>query len=244
MAPQKIIDSHIHLWAHATSNNASHAWMQEGHHLTRQHSIADYLVASDPEEVEGFVFVETDPRIKDGEKVSQWAEEPLREVKLLDRLIRGELDEASGFGAKYAGLVKGIVPWAPLDRAAEGLREYLAEVRRMVSDETWGRIKGFRFLLQGMRDQEQFTKLVLSDGCVEALKYLKKNGNEFAFDVGVDQHSGGVWQLEVVAELMESVQEGGKPVTFVMSKSFLFVLDARADGNQTISASLIWKVRQ
>jgi len=244
MAPSKIIDSHIHLWPHATSNNASHAWMQEGHHLTRQYSIADYLAAVDSEEVEGFVFVETDSRIKDSEKVSEWAEEPLREIKLLDRLIGGELDDGSGFAARHAGLVKGIVPWAPLDRGADGFREYLAEVRRAVSDETWGRISGFRFLLQGMRDEEQFAKLVLSEGCIEVLKCFREAGNEFAFDVGVDQHSGGAWQLEVVAELMERVQEGGKPVTFVLSKFSLSLLDHAADGRQTIFASPTWKAQQ
>ena len=46
--------------------------------------------------------------------------------------------------------------------------------------------------------------------------------NGYVFDLGVDQHSGGKWQLEEAAQMIERAHEGvaeEDKVTFIISKS-------------------------
>lgn len=97
----------------------------------------------------------------------------------------------------------------------------MALAERTAGAETWSRIKGFRYLLQGITDRAEFEKLVFSDDFISILKSLRGNGREFSFDVGVDQHSGGVWQLEAFAEVIERVHAGvkeGEKVVFILSR--------------------------
>jgi hypothetical protein len=62
---------------------------------------------------------------------------------------------------------------------------------------------------------------MLQNGFVEGLKWLGKKG--YSFDLGVDQHSGGKWQLEEALEMIEKAHEGvpeEEKVTFIISTSF------------------------
>jgi len=44
-----------------------------------------------------------------------------------------------------------------------------------------------------------------------------RGGRGWAFDVGVDSRSGGVWQVEVAAEMVERVRADGGRTVFVIS---------------------------
>ncbi|KAF1988557.1 hypothetical protein K402DRAFT_351794 [Aulographum hederae CBS 113979] len=250
MRPQKIIDSHIHLWPQSASNNASHGWMKEGEHLTRQFSVEDYLRASHvPDsdvdvEVDGFVYIETDRRVAEGDDVREWAAEPLKELGWLRRMVEGTPENGEGHASEHCRLVKGIVAWAPLDRGVEGFQDYLEAAREAAGEETFDRIRGFRYLLQGIHDEAKFKTLVASDGFIQTLKCFMKDGNDFTFDIGVDQHSGGVWQLEMAAEMMEKVHSGERSeekVTFILNHLCKPELEHFPETADQIEAFSRWK---
>jgi L-rhamnono-1,4-lactonase len=221
MAPQIILDSHIHLWPQNAASSTSHGWMEPGQHLTRQYSIEDYIAAFSPKpeppvsaeskevDVKGFVYIETDRVVKEdkGEDVLSWAAEPLREIAFLRRIVEGTPEEGeTGFSSSHSGLLKGIVAWAPLDRGIVGFQQYLAAAREVAGEETWKRIRGCRYLLQGIRDREEFEKLAEGKEFVDLLRLLGEEG--WSFDVGVDQRSGGIWQLFSFAEVVGKVHDG------------------------------------
>ncbi|KAI5359102.1 Putative metal-dependent hydrolase [Septoria linicola] len=221
MAPLAIIDSHIHLWPESMSNEQGHAWMTPGMPLAEQHVLADYYKAaqqeaqphaSDPR-VEGVVYVETDVRYDtpNGD-LKSWAKGPLDEIRFLRDIVE------SKYGERDSKMLIGIVAWAPMDEPTSVLDEWLQLAEETAGPQTWQRIKGFRFLLQAIHDQEQFQKLVWSDDFINNLKLLGKRG--FAFDVGVDQTSGGVWQLQAIAIAMEKAHRDvpeGEKVVFVLN---------------------------
>jgi L-rhamnono-1,4-lactonase len=217
MTPQKILDSHIHLWPKSAANTKSHGWMQPGEHLTEQYSIQDYLSATSSKtstsagkfDLQGFVYVETDRAIKPGgesEDVRIWAEQPLREIAFLRRIVEGTPEEGEGFDATDSKLLKGIVAWAPLDRGITGFQQYLSAARETAGEETWKRIRGCRYLVQGIRDRMMFDKLVKGSEFIDLLRLLGEEG--WSFDVGVDQHSGGIWQLFSFGDTILRVHEG------------------------------------
>ncbi|KAJ9646503.1 L-rhamnono-gamma-lactonase [Coniosporium tulheliwenetii] len=200
MPRQRILDSHIHLWPASAANPSSHAWMTPGAHLAKQYSVSDYLSASTSPDavVEGFVYVETDRRVGGAgddngpsENLEAWAE-PLEELRWLRRIVEGTPEEAEGFSPGDGRLMKGIVAWAPLDRGPDVFEE----------------VKGFRFLLQGIKEEATLRELVLGEGFVGALRRFRGEGRDSSFDVGVDMRGAGVWQLEVAAEMIVKVNEG------------------------------------
>ncbi|KAK4543922.1 hypothetical protein LTR36_004696 [Oleoguttula mirabilis] len=221
MAPQEVIDSHIHLWPEATSNEESHAWMTPpGMPLAKPHLLEDYCqaskrgVAQDPDlDVKGVVYIETDVRYDppNGD-IATWAKGPLDEILFLRDIVEGR------YGARDSSMLLGLVPWAPIDQPTAVLDEYLLLAKDMAGPQVWPRVKGFRFLLQAIEDRATFEKLVFSSTFVANLKLLGKRG--FSFDVGVDQHSSGIWQLEAMATAMEMAHEGvpeTKRVRFVIN---------------------------
>ena len=215
-----IIDSHIHLWPQSASNEADHSWMTPGMPLARQHILPDYYDASNQDasgsgnsKVEGVVYVETDryydPPSKD---LAYWARNPLEEVKFVRSIVEGE------YGEQDSRMLRGIVLWAPMDQPTETLREWLRLAEQTAGAETWKRIKGFRFLLQAIHDQDKFKALVLSQDFTANLKILGEHG--LSFDVGVDQRSGGSWQLELVYMAMQRAHEGvpdGQKTIFIVN---------------------------
>ncbi|KJX96038.1 hypothetical protein TI39_contig844g00030 [Zymoseptoria brevis] len=207
MAPTRIIDSHVHLWPESMSNEDGHAWMTPGMPLARQHILSDYYEASEQNGehdtniiVEGMVYVETDVKYeKPSGDLSAWAKGPLDEIRFLRAIVEGN------YGERDSRMLLGIVAWAPMDQPPAVLEEWLVLAEQTAGPQTWARIKGFRFLLQAITDQVEFEKLVLGADFVKNLKILGRKG--FSFDVGVDQNSGGVWQLEAISKAMKRAHE-------------------------------------
>ncbi|KAF2757974.1 hypothetical protein EJ05DRAFT_538242 [Pseudovirgaria hyperparasitica] len=214
--PPKILDSHIHLWPASAANPQSHTWMQtqpgHTHPLAHEHSISDYLASCGTPAPSGFVYVETDralptspPPDSDSDsdisdaELRRYAAQPLEEIRFLRRIVEGE-GVSEGNGAEHKALLKGIVLWAPVHLGPKTLRRYLVVAEQTAGAETWGLVKGFRVLLQGWRDREGFLRLVTGEAWIGGLAELGARG--FAFDVGVDQRGGGVWQLEGVVEMV------------------------------------------
>ena len=217
---QKVIDSHVHLWPVETANEDGHKWMPPGMPIAKAQLPPDYLAATRSDEiggsnveVQGLVFIETDVRYDTpGGDVSIWAKAPLEEITFVRTIVEG------GFGYEASQLMIGIVPWAPMDQETSVLEQYLHLSRLEAGEATWKRVKGFRFLLQAIVDQGRFKALVLSKTFIDNLRLLGNMG--LSFDVGVDQRSCGIWQLELMAQAMSlahnGVEDSGK-VTFIIN---------------------------
>jgi L-rhamnono-1,4-lactonase len=98
------------------------------------------------------------------------------------------------------------------------VRQAMKEVERC-AEGSFAKIKGFRYLVQ---DKPKGT--MLTPGFVDGLKWLGRKG--FVFDLGVDQHGGGKWQLEEAVEMIEKAHEGvpeDEKVTFIISKPFRYL---------------------
>ncbi|KAF2090938.1 hypothetical protein K490DRAFT_62269 [Saccharata proteae CBS 121410] len=198
MAPTRILDSHIHLWAPSAANPSSHAWMTPGSHLCAPHTISAYKSAiclrQPRPPVSGAVYIETDRRLDEAaEDVLDRAAEPLKEIASLRDVVEGD----------GKALLWGIVPWAPLDAGIDAFRRYLLEAERIAGPEAWRRVGGFRYLLQGIRDEAGFRALVESEDWVGCLRECMVRG--WCFDLGVDMRGVGVWQVERAVEMVERV---------------------------------------
>ena len=232
MGPHRLIDSHIHLWPNAEATPDQHGWMKDASSLAKQCSIDEYLHAAgenlqkpvQSRQLKGFVYVETDRRLvgeEAGKNLEAWTTKTLDELRWLRRIVEGKPRAGEGHADKDSQLLLGIVAWAPINKGPECFEEYLNLAKEVAGPETFTRIKAFRFLLQSMKDELTFREIALAEGTIQTLKGFKKNGNDFAFDVGVDQRSGGVWQLERAVELIERVHAGEArhdKVAFVLSK--------------------------
>lgn len=197
-----IIDSHIHLYP--ASEARTLAWYDPSSPLAaNQHSLAEYTAATtSPPELEGFVFLETDREhdLASGEgDGSGWAG-PLMEIDWIRRVAVGAPKEGEGHDESHAKLVQGFVPWAPLPSGAAVMERYVTKARE-VAGEAGGRLSGFRYLVQ---DKPKTT--MLAEGFIEGLKFLGRE--KLTFDLGVDQHSGGDWQLEEAIEMIRLAHEG------------------------------------
>lgn len=223
----RLLDSHVHLWPGTDANHESHSWMKAGDHLAKRYSIQEYLTATDKHDfvtsVAGIVYVETDRTvIEDADAdVTSWAAEPLKEIAFLRRIVEGTPLPEDGFTKETTHVLKGIVAWAPLDRPLPDLLQYMSTAKEIAGEKTWHAIKGFRFLLQGIKDEARFRQILdpTSSSFIALLKFLGPRG--LTFDVGVDQRQGGVWQLEHIAEALVRAHEGIKArdrTTFILSK--------------------------
>ena len=227
---QPIIDSHIHLWPRSDANPENHAWMScVPPLLNKQYSVSDYLDATsaDPSsDVQSFIFIELDRNLdRSASCIEEWAWGPLKELRFLRRLVERRPEGAEGFGDGHGALMKGIVAWAPVDRGIEVFRRYLEVGEREAGSETWSMVKGFRFLLQGIRDKRDFKALTDSREFVDVLR--NGFGGRWTFDVGVDVRQVGVWQLEEVVDVVRKVHAGlpkEDKVVFVLSR---YILDSR-----------------
>ncbi|KAK5109387.1 hypothetical protein LTR62_007053 [Meristemomyces frigidus] len=217
MSPQKIIDSHIHLWPKETCNVESHAWMTPPDMpLAKPHLLANYYQVADgnPDvEVKGVVYVETDVSYDTpDDDVSSWAKGPLDEIGFLRATVEGK------YHARDSDMLIALVPWAPMNQPTAVLEEYLALAQERAGPVAWPRVKGFRFLLQSITDQVAFEKLVLGHDFIANLKLLGKR--RFSFDTGVDQHRAATWQLNTIAKAMGEAQANvpeHEKVTFVIN---------------------------
>ncbi|TKA33258.1 hypothetical protein B0A50_00811 [Salinomyces thailandicus] len=209
MPPRTIIDSHIHLWPEETSDEQGHAWMTPGMPLAKPHVLSDYYQASHQRRssnsdvhVKGAVYIETDVRYDSpsSDDLATWARGPLDEIIFLCKIVAGE------YGERDSRMLLGLVPWAPMNQSTQVLEEYLVLAKDMAGPSAWPKIKGFRFLLQSIVEQKRFEDLVFSEGFIANLKLLGQR--RLSFDVGVDHHSGGIWQLEAIVKAMERAHQG------------------------------------
>ncbi|KAI5252611.1 hypothetical protein E4T42_03339 [Aureobasidium subglaciale] len=197
-----IIDSHIHLWPASAADQDGHAWMSDPDFvLSKQHILSDYTAASSSNSPASVVYVETDRRLQDpsSSALETWAAEAIKELQFLRSIVEGD------YGAEASNLLQGIVSWAPVHQGPEVFSQWLDIAEQTTGTETWKRVKGFRFLLQAITDKTEFENLVLSDDFIAILKSFSSRTNKFSFDVGIDQQSGGVWQLEVFTKVLEKL---------------------------------------
>ncbi|KAF2765458.1 hypothetical protein EJ03DRAFT_207538 [Teratosphaeria nubilosa] len=209
MPQQRVIDSHIHLWPPETSNENGHSWMTPGMPLAKPHLLERYYSAPQQKEssesdvkVEGVVYVETDVRhdTPASADLATWAKGPLDEILFVRKVIEGH------YGERDENMLLAFVAWAPMDQPTEVLEQYLKLAKDMAGPIAWPRLKGFRFLLQAIEKQSAFEKLVFSDHFIDNLKLLGRRG--YSFDIGVDQRSGGSWQLEAIPKMVQLAHDG------------------------------------
>lgn len=236
VADYPIIDSHIHLYPEAELETL--AWCSPSHPLTGQKSLDEYTTATgSPASLEGFIFLETDRKhdLKLGAEDGSGWEMPLMEVDWLKRVALGTPREGEGHTEEQKKLCLAIIPWAPVPSGGKVLARYVREVEKH-AEGSFSKIRGFRYLLQ---DKPRGT--MLAPEFIEGLKWLGKN--RYVFDLGVDQHGGGKWQLEEAAQMIEKAHEDvpeNEKATFILSASEhpSFII-CETDKLQTTSASQI-----
>ncbi|KAF2017669.1 hypothetical protein BU24DRAFT_155586 [Aaosphaeria arxii CBS 175.79] len=239
----KILDTHIHLWPSTATTSKNHGWMQPGHFLSKRHGISDYLStthSTSPPELQpsGFIYVETDrylpssapdvpteaPESELRNALVAWAKEPLAELEFLRRIVEGSPDEGDGFEAADAERMKGCVIWAPFHLESRLFDLYIRVAEEVAGPRLWAKVVGFRYLLQGINDEGEMRALVGSQRWVTNLLSLRRGrgGRGWAFDVGVDTHGGGIWQLDVAAGMIDKIRgieanDGAGNVAFVLN---------------------------
>lgn len=194
-----IIDSHIHLF------NSSHlpylAWAVPESPLYAAHSVREYLSsipAAQQAAFEGFVFVETDRRhtipsqnaIASNDTAAlreswKWTLEEFDFVHLLSRESK---------------LVRGIVPWAPMNLGVPAMERYWA-LLALDGEADNGRrkvLKGFRYLVQ---DKPRGT--ITEPEFVAAMEWVWRKG--LVVEIGIDVRSGGVEQLEEAVRAIRQI---------------------------------------
>jgi L-rhamnono-1,4-lactonase len=135
------------------------------------------------------------------------------EVEWLKRIALGTPKEGEGHKEEDKKLCLAIIPWAPLPSGAAAMEKYVSAVEKHAG-ESFKKIRGFRYLVQ-----DKPKGVMLQDGFIEGLKWMGKKG--YVFDLGVDQHSGGKWQLEEAVAMIEKAHDGvpeAEKVTFIISK--------------------------
>lgn len=245
MAPSRILDSHIHLWPSTATTSKDHGWMTDPtHFLAKRHGISDYktVTESSPASsgLQGFIYVETDRYLpaetpdlssdaskEETEKaLKEWARAPLQELEFLRRIVEDTPHEGDGFEKGDGRLLKGAVVWAPFNLSHSAFKIYLAIAESVAGPKLWGKIVGFRYLLQG-KEKGEVQKLVGNSDWIENVVSLGdgREGKGWAFDVGVDIHRDGTEPLGAVGEMMQRVRKreaqkggGSQPVRFVLSK--------------------------
>lgn len=157
MAPQKLLDSHVHLWPPSATTPTAHAWMTPATHpLARRHSIAEYraCTSSSRSSRRAFIYVETDRSLPSPapplptplpapsstaawaaleRELETWAAQPVAELRFVRRVAEGApaggpADE--GFAPADSALLAGVVAWAPLRVPTAVFRLYLGLAER------------------------------------------------------------------------------------------------------------------
>ncbi|OWP04403.1 hypothetical protein B2J93_7946 [Marssonina coronariae] len=206
-----IVDSHIHLYPSSELEQLS--WCSAGHPLYGQRSLDEYAEATgSPASLAGFVFLETDRKhdlTLGADGGSGW-EMPLAEVAWLKRIALGTPRDGEGHSEEQKKLCLAIVPWAPVPSGGDVLERYVGEVEQHAG-QSFGKIKGFRYLVQSRP-----RGTMLGPDFIDGLRWLGRHG--YVFDLGVDQHGGGRWQLDEAVAMIEKAHEGvpeAERVTFV-----------------------------
>ncbi|KAL8646147.1 MAG: hypothetical protein Q9226_006995 [Calogaya cf. arnoldii] len=197
-----IVDSHIHLYPGAEVESLS--WCTEGHPLRGQHSVEDYLEATkdlrtvSSHKLRSFIFIETDRR-SHLETEAGW-DEPLRELDWIGRIAEGRPRSGEGHTPQHAQMCLGIVLWAPIPSGVGAMQKYMTRIQHRAGN-VLPLVKGFRYLVQ---DKPPGT--MLSGNFIDSLRWMGQSG--FAFDLGVDTRSGGIWQLKEAIKTIERAHDG------------------------------------
>lgn len=228
----KIIDAHIHLFAQEHLSQL--AWMTPASPLHAAHSVPEYAraVASTSRsndsyttpvqvQVAGYLFVEADrsyllpllppagPGSAGTDAVSAEAIlHPLDEIRFAQRIFATATNKTSG-GAGSAGRMLGMIPWGPIPLGAAGmdawwtLAQNCADGRgpRTVQE----MVRGVRFLVQ---DAPRDT--LTAPGFLDGVRWVLQRG--LAFDLGIDVHSGRLWQLADAAEFCARLLRPGRGI--------------------------------
>ncbi|PKS07591.1 hypothetical protein jhhlp_006197 [Lomentospora prolificans] len=208
MATFPIIDSHIHLYPEAEIPTL--AWCKPDHPLASEQAVVEYAsAAGSGKSLKGYILVEADRK---HELTEEGWKYPLVEVAWMSRVATGNSLEDEDFDSEDAKRCLAIIPWAPVPSGEKALEQYLQKVEE-AAGEAWGKVKGFRYLLQ---DKPHGT--MLTEKFVEGIKYLGKRG--FIFEIGVDQHRRGKKQLDELVELISRAHEdvpGEEKTTFIIN---------------------------
>lgn len=207
--------------------------MKPGHFLAKGHGISDYEAVTSKSTVQpkGFIYVETDrylpapkPDIpyKDFEeavtdstkqlsihkKLENWAKEPLEELRFLRRIVEGTPKDGDIFLPGDGDKMSGCVVWAPFHLPHELFETYLQLAEDISGPRLWQRIVGFRYLVQGIREENTIRRLLESQEWLQNILRLRsgRGGKGWSFDIGIDTHGGGVWQAEAAADMVEKVR--------------------------------------
>lgn len=236
----KILDTHIHLWPGTAVLPTNHGWMTPGHFLAKQHGIDEYAMvtrSTSPSNLPlGFLYIETDrylpsPRPDlsscDSEQsrtkaLKEWAKEPLEELHFIRRIVESNPNSGDGFHSNNSNLMLGCVIWAPFHLPTDLFDLYLQIAEEVSGPQLWDKVVGFRYLIQGIRQEEEMRNLVLSETWLQNTLRLRmgRAGKGWVFDIGVDTHGGGAWQLEVAADMVDRIRafEGDeRGVVFVLN---------------------------
>lgn len=211
-----IIDSHIHLFRSIDTPTLN--WYNQDTALPAgAHFLPEFKTAtSSAPSLLGYIVVEADTNysLTDGE--AGW-KRPLDEVAMFRRMALGQPDaddEKEGLSAEDAKLCLGIVPWAPMPSGSEAMEKYIEKVKEAAGD-AWGKVKGFRYLLQ---DKPHGT--MVEKDFIESLKLLGRKG--LVFEVGVDHNRRGKKQLDELLAMIDMAHDGiaeDEKVTFIISTS-------------------------
>ncbi|XP_014552940.1 hypothetical protein COCVIDRAFT_108986 [Bipolaris victoriae FI3] len=262
---QRILDSHIHLWPSTATSSSEHGWMTPNNPLAKRHGISDYLsIASSPPPT-GFIYVETDrylpspipsdissspsseKEIEEAkQKLSQWAAQPLEEIKFLRRIAEAKPDDGDGFTPQEADKMLGCVVYGPLHLSPVLFRIYLELAEQTAGPKLWSKVVGFRYLLQGKGDGVVQRMLQENEeSWVNNLSVLRRgnSGKGWAFDVGVDINRDGTGPMEAVGKLIARVRQEEKKEGVEEGKGVRFVLNHLAKHPLSPSAPIpspIW----
>ncbi|KAI5783660.1 hypothetical protein EDC01DRAFT_709140 [Geopyxis carbonaria] len=190
----RLIDSHIHLY---TEKHLPHlSWMTPDSPLHGPHSVQEYLDEAPSDDIEGFVFIETDrsyaalPKLEDSD--STWLStlaQPLEEYTFA--LSLNEEAPPQRRRERHPQLL-GVLPWAPLPLGPAGVSRWLSLLPPSPL------LKGFRYLVQ---DKPNGT--ISTPDFIAALLDLRRRG--LAFDLGVDLHARGVTHVAEAVSALEAV---------------------------------------
>ncbi|TQS34223.1 hypothetical protein Golomagni_05402 [Golovinomyces magnicellulatus] len=226
-----IIDSHIHLYPLSELDNIG--WFPSSSPLYRQYSLDEYVTATSAESsTPGFIFMEVDRKhdlSNPGSENNQGWEMPLKEdtidpshtecqflsndnqinrltfngtVDLARRIALGTPRNGEGHSAEQKQLCRGIIPWAPIPCGEEVLELYLTQVK-IHAGESLPKIRGFRYLVH-----DKPRGVMLEENFIKGLQWLGRKN--FTFDLGIDQHRRGKWQLEEAIQMISKAHDGVK----------------------------------
>ena len=140
------------------------------------------VVAKNRAQLLGMIYIETDRRLLSPSLASEAGDtpayprrytHPLAELSYLRHLIEAESSTTiTTSTSPPTPRLLGLVPWAPIDEGPAALETYMKLAREVTGEATWARIVGWRFLVQGLRTEEAFRKVVGSGEWIEGLRWL------------------------------------------------------------------------